>query len=245
MNGIFVSIVFSMAFSVILAISEKNVIVSNDAIKITDWMQGWGNIASVALSLIALFFAIKAAKNTEKISINQNLNTLSQHFSEKINRAIEELSEQDRYDLDIVPISKFITWCTKGRQAVESMSGFPQNRSVYKILEVYCNTDAILEIRDWNLFYEKLNYTVRKDKENFFSGGDYILYKSIYLQYEGMREAFFRDIPEDVKITNVKKLLSQDIMLKKFKNEKAAEEEKNAASFAGFLREKYQQSKDT
>lgn len=168
MNGFFISIVISMAFSVVLATSEKNVIVSNEAIKITDWMQGWGNVASVILSLIAVFFAVKAAKNTEKISINQNLNTLSQYFSEKINHGIEDLSKQASYDSDIVPISKFITWCTKGRQAVESLSGFPLNRSVYKILEIYCNTDAILEIRDWNLFYKRLSYVVIKDKERFF-----------------------------------------------------------------------------
>lgn len=239
MNGFFISIVFSMAFSVVLAISEKNVIVSNEAIKITDWMQGWGNVASVVLSLIAVFFAIKAAKNTEKISINQNLNTLSQYFSEKINYGIEDLSIQPFYDSNIVPISKFITWCTKGRQAVESLSGFPLNRSVYKILEIYCSTDAILEIRDWDLFYERLSNVVIKDKEHFFSDGDYALYISIFKQYEGMRDAFFRDTPECDNIKNIKTLLSRDIMVEKFKNEKDVALKKEAIELGKFLNEKY------
>ncbi|MGE4522352.1 MAG: hypothetical protein AB7D19_07680 [Acetobacter sp.] len=223
MNSIFISLVSAMAFSVLLAISERNVVVSSEAIKVTDWIQAFGSVVSVAIALVAAVFAIMAAKSTEKIAINQSIMNISKDFSEKINEAVDMADVNLFGCIKISSVSNFITLAIRARQGIDSLSTRSQKVDNYKILNVYLSISSRLEIRDWTKFYLSLLCEIEHKKELFFDDGNYNLWLTIQQQYKDMRAVIFPSEPEGEHIKNIQALLSKDIMIQKF--EKAGREE--------------------
>lgn len=219
MNSIFISLVSAMAFSVLLAVSERNVVVSSEAIKVTDWMQAFGSVISVLIALLAAVFAAMAAKNTEKIAVNQSIMNISKDFAEKINSSVSMECVNLFGFIKIDSVSNFISWATRAREGIDSISTQSQKVGHYNILNIYLNIDSRLEIKDWEKFHSSLRCEIEHQKQSFFTEGNYSLWLVIKQQYEDMRAIIFPTEPEGEHIKNIQILLSKDIMIQKFKEE--------------------------
>jgi hypothetical protein len=237
MNSIFISLVSAMAFSVLLAISERNVVVSSEAIKITDWMQGVGSVISVIIALVAAIFAMKAAKSTEKIAINQSIVDIARYFSEHIGESFKNINTSVYGSYPIDRISDFITWSTRAREGIDTLSTHYQKKSHYNILKVYLEIGPRLEIRDCEKFYLSLEDEIERKGKHFFDAENYHLWLTIQQQYKDMRAAIFPSEPEGEYIEKIRISLSKDIMLQKLDKEERERQKADRQRFSVELRE--------
>lgn len=242
MNSIFISLVSAMAFSVLLAISEQNVVVSSEAIKITDWMQGVGSVISVIIALVAAIFAMKAAKNTEKIAINQSIVDISRYFSEHIGESFNNINTSIYNSYPIDSISDFITWSTRAREGIDTLSTHYQKKDHYNILKVYLEIGPRLEIRDCERFYLSLEDEIHRKGKCFFDEENYPLWLTIQQQYKDMRSAIFPLEPEGEYIKKIGIFLSKDIMIQNLDNEERERQEADRQKFSAELK-KYTKGK--
>lgn len=221
MNCILISCVCSVVISVFFAVISHGTSGAMDGIKLTDWMQGLGSITAVIIACFAAKWANDAAKNSDKISIGQNVNDIAKFFSEKINDECPKTSEMKCLDNGQEgKISAFITSVVKAKEAIENISVEGNRHQYFRILMVYLTTDVILELRDGTCFLEALNYYINKNEENFYTNsGKYEIWCEIYKQYQDIQQIFGISVSPDYLRESEEKLNKHD-MLEKLDNEK-------------------------
>ncbi|BAU38291.1 hypothetical protein APT_01209 [Acetobacter pasteurianus NBRC 101655] len=217
MNCILISCVSAVIISILFALASHGTSGAMEGIKLTDWMQGFGSILAVAIACVAAKWAKDAAQNSDKISIGQNVNEIAKFFSEKINSECPDVDNMAAlYNSQEREISNFITSIVKSKEAIENVSTKKNIDQYLKILLVYLDTNAIIELRDGTCFLEALKYYIDKYKDHFYTdGGEYDIWYEIYKQYIDMQKSFKISIsPKFIKET--KKYFNKDIMLKHF-----------------------------